>query len=96
MANNRMYLVNRRTGTRIYLAKYYPSTGWYTRESIRDDLDAGFEEADFGHLTEEMQKANDAHLGLGVPFPSPAGMYGDEWALEYEDTTDQQSGAQHE
>jgi len=28
MANNRMYLINRRTGKQILLAKYYPSTGW--------------------------------------------------------------------
>jgi hypothetical protein len=29
MANNRMYLKNRRTGAKVLLAKYYPSTGWY-------------------------------------------------------------------
>lgn len=28
MANNRMWLVNKRTGARLLLAKYYPSTRW--------------------------------------------------------------------
>ncbi len=86
-----MYLVNKRTGTRIYLAKYYPSTGWYAvarepEESFADKINRGFHEADFGHLSLDERAANARHRGLGVPHPSPAGMWGDEWALEYEQT----------
>lgn len=29
MANNRMWLKNKRTGAKVLLAKYYPATGWY-------------------------------------------------------------------
>jgi hypothetical protein len=28
MANNRMYIKNKRTGKKILLAKYYPPSGW--------------------------------------------------------------------
>jgi len=35
MANNRMWLTNKRTGAKVLLAKYYPSTGWYV---FHDDL----------------------------------------------------------
>jgi hypothetical protein len=30
VANNRLFLKNPKTGERVLLAKYYPSTGWYT------------------------------------------------------------------
>jgi hypothetical protein len=28
MANNRLYLVNKRLNERVFIGKYYPSTGW--------------------------------------------------------------------
>lgn len=34
MANNRLWLVNKRTGDRTLIAKYYPSTGWYVHHEI--------------------------------------------------------------
>ena len=38
MANNRMFLVNRKTGAKIYLAKYYPSTGWFGPKGLSERL----------------------------------------------------------
>lgn len=84
MANNRMYLLNRRTGTRIYIAKYYPSTGWLPVRGVENRMLNGFDLVDFGHLTSEQRRENFQHLGLGVPHPSAGGMYGAEWELEYE------------
>lgn len=84
MANNRMYLVNERTGTRVYLAKYYPSTGWYASQDLLRDINEAFDAADFGHLTEAERDANAAHHGLGAPHKSLGGMYGDRWRIEYE------------
>ena len=43
MANNRMYLVNKNSGEKIYLAKYYPSTGWYSLPDIENQMDLVFE-----------------------------------------------------
>jgi hypothetical protein len=42
MANNRMYLVNKVTKEVIYLAKYYPSTGWYVSSTI-DEINNEFD-----------------------------------------------------
>lgn len=85
MANNRMFLVNKRTGTRVYLAKYYPSTGWYTdQEDLSAKLNMEFDKADFGHLTEEQRAENRAVKGFGVPHKSPGGMCGAEWEIQYE------------
>lgn len=56
MANNRMYLTNKRTGSKVLLAKYYPSTGWYVFDVNGDriaKIDAAFDESDFGHLPTE-------------------------------------------
>ena len=45
MANNRMFLVNKRTKERIIMAKYFPDTGWdCCRENLTDCLDKFFEE----------------------------------------------------
>lgn len=45
MANNRMWLKNKRTGAQVLLAKYYPTTGWYTfHDDIHDKLDNLFED----------------------------------------------------
>lgn len=44
MANNRMWLTNKRTGAKVLLAKYYPSTGWYPyHDDIHDKLMKLFE-----------------------------------------------------
>jgi hypothetical protein len=45
MANNSMWLYNRITGDRIKIAKFYPSSGWYTvgSETIGERMDIGFE-----------------------------------------------------
>jgi len=83
MANNRMYLVNKTTGVRIYLAKYYPSTGWYAPRGIESDMNAAFDKSDFGHLSEEERKALEGVEGCG-PF-AQGGMYGAGWVLEYEE-----------
>lgn len=89
MANNRMYLKNTRTGKRIYLAKYYPSTGWYPVIDSKEDLEFKFDEAEFAHLIPQQRDARSAHLirfwkETPDEFISPGGMYGKEWVLEYE------------
>lgn len=84
MANNRMYLKNTRTGEAVYIAKYYPSTGWYTEDDITEKLNAAFHKADFGHLTESQKLINQKHVGFGVPYPSAAGLWGAEWVLQLE------------
>lgn len=44
MANNRMFLVNDRLGARVFLGKYYPSTGWgITDPDIAQKINAAFE-----------------------------------------------------
>lgn len=45
MANNRMWLVNKRTNARMLIAKYYPSTGWHVfHNDINSRLDKLFGE----------------------------------------------------
>jgi hypothetical protein len=39
MANNRMWLVNKTTGKRVLLCKYYPTSGWYLFHS-QEHIDA--------------------------------------------------------
>lgn len=68
MANNRMDLVNKRTGQRVRLAKYFPSTGWTTSVSALADFTKAF--------------------GVDAFEDSPGTMYGDEWALEYEEVSE--------
>jgi hypothetical protein len=85
MANNRMSLVNKTTGVRIYLAKYYPSTGWYPPSNILELLNIGFESSDFGHLTIEERGAKASQVGFGPPY-AQGGMWGDDWHLVYEET----------
>lgn len=90
MANNRMYLVNRKTGAKIYLAKYYPSTGWYSGEGLTERLNDGFNKSDFGHLTPEDQVAKDAQPEFGAPYANYDKahlMWGDQWEIEYEITS---------
>lgn len=86
MANNRMYLKNTRTGLEAYVAKYYPSTGWYTHGNLDENLNKAFHQADFGHLTPEQELANHRHPGFGVPHPAASSeCEGAEWELVFED-----------
>ncbi len=90
MANNRMYLRNKRTGYVVYLAKYYPSTGWYT---VADDLEGvineAFRVADFGHLSPQDQAICKSKFGFGPPYSAAENvMLGDEWELAYDSTTE--------
>jgi hypothetical protein len=61
VANNRVYLRFKATGHEVFLAKYYPSTGWFSR--------------DYGRLAREIEKAFEAeHLdeyGLELAYESP-------------------------
>lgn len=85
MANNRMYLINRRTGDKLYLAKYYPSTGWYTVQTdLENVLNETFYRADFGA---DSRPVLPRFLGTSNAV-SGGGMYGDEWELEYETRSD--------
>ena len=83
MANNRMYLINKRTQARVFLAKYYPSTGWFTTDGLELKLNKAFDAADFGHLTPEERTVKEKTIGFGPPFAA-GGMYGAEWVLEYD------------
>lgn len=90
MANNRMYLVNKRTGTRIYLAKYYPSSGWYPPTDIEERLSKGFDESDFGHLSGDERLTRALTFG-GPPYANASDvMCGDDWELEYEERSNGQ------
>jgi len=85
MANNRMYLFNTRTKQQVYIAKYYPSTGWYFTGDAQQALADAFHKADFGDLTDEQEKANAAHEGFGVPFPAVnSELEGAEWEVRYD------------
>ena len=71
MANKRMYLVNKRTGDRVCLAKYSPHTGWYNRDqNLAVAINEMFFRVGFFHLMTQRQVENEKP--------------GDEWALEYE------------
>lgn len=91
MANNRMFLVNRRTGVKIYLAKYYPSTGWMASSNIGTELSDGLERSDFGYLGNEEEMARRSQVGLGgEPYANYDPKYlmlGDQWELEYDGIT---------
>ena len=44
MSNNLMFIENKRLNVRVYVAKYYPSTGWYPiNDTIPEELSAGFD-----------------------------------------------------
>ena len=45
MANNRMYPVNNRTGSRVFIGKYFPSQGWGTRPTEGGSLEQRLDEA---------------------------------------------------
>jgi hypothetical protein len=84
-----MYLHNKRTGHKVYLAKYYPSTGWYTvGNDLVGDLNDAFRSADFGHLSPEDQAKNMAKFSFGPPYSAAENvMLGDEWELTYDEVS---------
>ena len=82
MANNRMWLVHERTGAKVLLAKYYPSTGWYICND--NAVDAAFERADFGHLS-ELDREEMAARPFEHGFYSIGGNNGEAWRLEYDE-----------
>jgi len=84
MANNRMYLVNRRTGDRIYLAKYYPSYGWIALPDLSLEMREMFFRADFGHLPAKEQRRAQFKTHMGPPYAFSAAVEGAEWELQYE------------
>jgi hypothetical protein len=85
VANNRMYLKNTRTGERAYIAKYYPSLGWYPPEDLAAQLMDFFERQDFGHLSEEdLMTVHRLGFQSGPKLKSAGGMYGAEYVLEME------------
>jgi hypothetical protein len=48
MANNRLFLRCKRSGLKVLIAKYYPSTGWYVfHKGLSRKLDEMFHEDDF-------------------------------------------------
>lgn len=60
MANNRLYLKCKRTGEKVFLAKYYPSTGWYvSNDELVKNLDEMFErdraDLNFDGLSHELE-----------------------------------------
>lgn len=71
MANNRMTLVNTRTGQRVPLAEYFPSCGWaVVNPDFGEQLDAAFSTAQTTDL----------------PLPGVSRMEGgNEWVVEYEE-----------
>lgn len=77
VANNRMFLVHPESGEKIYLAKYYPSTGWYVDTSI-EAINKAFNRSDFG--------SDDWPNGeQGKPKQTAAGgLCGTVWKIEYE------------
>ena len=86
MANNRMWLVNTRTGKKIQIAKYYPSTGWFCGETLGERLNQWFDDQDFGHLSEFERRRNERSGLAEVPRTSAGGVWGAEYELELEET----------
>jgi hypothetical protein len=82
VANNRAYLrcklcLDEAQAPRFYLAKYYPSTGWYTQTRAADDLDScsvGLRTRE--QFTLELDKWFDQH--------THGSLFGDFLELEYE------------
>lgn len=47
MANNRMWLVNKKTKEKILIAKYYPTTQWYVyHDDIKTRLNELFDKSE--------------------------------------------------
>lgn len=88
MANNRMYLRNKRTGACVLIAKFYPSDGWQCKGQLQARLNRAFTGSDF---TPEEQRVNAAAIDKTLnPFDGPykaqsSEANGEEWELQYED-----------
>lgn len=67
MANNRLYLKSKRTGKTFYLAKFYPSTGWYVKDEATFGKEFGefLHEHSFGKITFDYAKAEGIKGGIG-------------------------------
>jgi hypothetical protein len=79
-----MYIVNKKTGTKIYLAKYYPSLGWYVPEAVSiDGINKQFDDSDFGHLSSEERYLKAMQPGFGPPYAN-GDQFGCDWHIEYE------------
>jgi hypothetical protein len=81
MADNRMWLVNRVTGSSICLAKYYRATGWHVIPTA-DKICEMFNADAFSHLSEEERKAMDRKSKTGPPF-ARGSQFGDDWEIRY-------------
>jgi len=56
VANNRMFLTNGKV--KIFIAKYYPSTGWYTKnDGLISEIDKAFNDDDFGRSWKKGMKS---------------------------------------
>ena len=82
MANNKMYLVNQKTGESVFIGKYYPATGWYIfdTKTLCQRMDEAFHKVDFGNVAyEEAQNKQISAIG---------GMWGDcSWCIRYDNET---------
>ena len=79
MANNRMYLINKRTGEEVFIGRYYPEPGWYVfdPETLSQKIDEAFHKVDFGEISfDEAQRKRLSASG---------GLFGDRsWMIKYE------------
>lgn len=85
MASNRMWLVNKVTGEKTYIATYYRETGWHLFIT-GDQICEVFNEAAYGHLTESERKLMDKRIKEGPPF-AKGSLFGDDWTIEYDHLT---------
>lgn len=83
MANSKMFLRNKHTGLKVFIAKYYPSTGWF-RYSNWDEIEKELHLSDFGHLTPDEQHQQYTKLGFGPPYAASSEDNGEVWELLYE------------
>lgn len=86
-----MFLFNPKTGVKICLAKYYPSTGWVSEDGLSEHLNEAFDKSDFGYLTEEQKTEKNLQPGFGPPYANydPTHLrLGDKWKLVYLENTD--------
>lgn len=86
MANNRMYLVNKRTGAALLLAKFFPSGGWGLR-CDEGELQRALTFADFNI---HQLRANGSVIArtrnpFDGPFKAESSEWdGQEWVLEFD------------
>jgi hypothetical protein len=83
MANNRMYLINEELGECIFIAKYFPVTGWYVKnDDLVDALNKIFHRTDYPDVPCEEFKWEEL-LKKGIF--AKGGMDGNtDWEIAYE------------